>query len=98
MISKVGHGEWETSVPLKGDSDTQLWLIGAPEACGPSGVGGSDSTEKSKFEIQIFNLKISQFLIGGNKFRGKNQHTQTKQIYWGLWVLGCQFADPGLPC
>lgn len=49
------------SVPLKGDSDTQLWLIGSPEACRPSGVRGSDSTEKSKFEIQIFNLKISVF-------------------------------------
>lgn len=40
VISRVRHGKWETSVLLKGVSDTQFWLIGATEDLGPVGSEG----------------------------------------------------------
>lgn len=44
---------WETSVPEKGSSYTQLWLTGATENCGLSKAGGFDSTEKPKSRFLI---------------------------------------------
>lgn len=40
VTSRVRHGKWETSVLLKGVSDTQFWLIGATEDLGPVGSEG----------------------------------------------------------
>lgn len=55
MTARVGQGEWETSVALKGGSNSTFWLIGGTEDYGSGGVGGSDSTEK--IQIQIFNFE-----------------------------------------